>query len=772
MTEECNDLRRLRLDLHGRVQGVGFRPAVYRLATRLGLAGRVGNDVHGVFIEVEGTAARVAEFARALPAALPPQAHPDQILESYQKILGESSFRIDKSVHDGAPDAEVAPDMATCADCLAELCDVRNRRYGYPFTNCTNCGPRYSIVRAVPYDRVNTTMAGFVMCPACRAEYEDPGDRRFHAQPNACPVCGPRVWFAGPDGAAVAGDAICMCRDRLLAETVVAVKGLGGFHLACRADSDAAVLALRERKGREAKPLGVMVSNLAAAMTLVRLDPVSKELLTQWQRPIVLAPKLPGAPVSRHIAPGCDSFGIMLPYTPLHHLLLDSGMPPLVMTSANPSEEPLCHANDEAVTRLAGIADGFLMHDRDIEHPLDDSVLAVASECGRRRTCVVPVRRSRGYVPEPIRVPVRSPQPVLAVGGDLKGVVCVLRGDDAVLSEHLGELANPAAYRNFTIAVERFRRLLRVEPQVVAFDLHPEYVSTRYARGLGLHGVPVQHHHAHIAGCMAENGLTGPVLGLAADGTGYGTDGQIWGCELLLCDGAEFRRLGHLRYFPLPGGDLAAVETWRPALSLVYAACGPEWRVDAAPVFAGIPARAVTAQEHRLSEPGRLVQTSSLGRLFDAVAFILGVCARNRFEAEAAMALEALAAGTEEDAGVLEFGLDAVDVSLELDARPMVRSLLNARQRGVEAGRLARSFHLTLAKMLAQTLRELAAREGVRRVALSGGCFLNRLLLRMLLAELEPSGLEVYIHARVPPGDGGLALGQAVVAAAQLGRTG
>ncbi len=766
---------RRRFEVQGRVQGVGFRPFVSRLAADLGLGGIVGNDPRGAFIEVEGPVHQVQAFEARLRAELPPLAQIAGLSARTIPLEHERTFRIVTSMHDGKQDAEITPDVATCGDCLAELFDPQDRRYRYPFINCTNCGPRYSIIQAVPYDRPNTTMARFVMCPACQAEYDDPANRRFHAQPNACPVCGPYVWLTDLQGQEVSGDAIRVCAEWLRCGAVVAVKGLGGFHLACCADDDRAVARLRKRKWREAKPLAMMVPSLEAARELVEMDEASAAELTGIVRPIVLMPQRDETPISRLVAPNGDYFGIMLPYTPLHHLLFAEGLGPLVMTSANPAEEPLCCENGEARLRLAGIADAFLLHNREIERRVDDSVvMAMGSATASCRALppVMPIRRARGYVPAPIPLQAEAPEPILAVGGELKATICLFSGCEAVLSEHLGELSNPAAYRNFVQTIERFKALLRAEPRLVAHDLHPDYVATRYARGLKLEATAVQHHHAHVVSCMADNGISGRVVGLSCDGTGYGLDGTIWGCEVLICDEADFERAGHLDCFPLLGGDAGARETWRPAAGLLHEAFGTHWREQAWFALRRVDEQAVAMADRRLAHPRRAPLTSSLGRLFDAAAFLLGVCDSNRYEAEAAMALEAVARQSppvEPLAYRLVRTEDNGGPAL-LDVRPLIRDLVAGMKGGRNEAELARGFHETVAAMLADAADLAAERSERDRVVLSGGCFANRILLERLVALLQAAGKQVFVHQRVPPGDGGIALGQAVVAAERLRR--
>ena len=759
---------RRRWEIRGRVQGVGFRPFVYRLARDLRLAGCVGNDPAGAFIEVEGQPAPVARFRQRLHTELPPLAGIASLVETTLPPSGEREFRILHSVSHGARKAEITPDTTVCPDCLREMSDPADRRYRYPFINCTNCGPRYSIIRDIPYDRANTTMAAFAMCPDCSSEYHDPSNRRFHAQPNACPVCGPRVWMTDNAGNELHGDPIRLAAAWLAQGRIIAVKGLGGFHLACRADSDDAVAELRRRKAREAKPLALMTPSLESAARLVALDDAAIEALCSPTRPIVLVAKRPGAAVSPHVAPASNCLGVMLPYTPLHALLFAEGLGPLVMTSGNPSAEPLCRDNDEALHRLRSIADGFLLHNRDIERRVDDSVLMTAILDGDSvASRTVPLRRARGLAPAPIRLPIAAPEPVLAVGAELKSTVCILADNNAVLSEHLGDLTNPAAYRNFASTVECLQTLLDTRPRHLACDLHPDYAATRYARNLPLPRTAVQHHHAHVVSCMAENGVTEPVIGLACDGTGYGSDGTIWGCEVLTCDSCTFTRVGHLRTFPLPGGDAAAADTWRPALGLLQETFGNDWSLAHDPLARIDPDAFALVRDHLRSPAARITRTSSLGRLFDAAAFLLGLCSRNRYEAEAPMTLESAASACDA-AEPLAWSLEHSGDTVLMDFRPLLRSLLDGVRAARPQAELARAFHEAVATMLAACANRVSERSGLNRVALSGGCFANRLLLRRVRGLLREAGRQVYIHRSVPPGDGGIALGQAAVAAARL----
>ncbi len=770
------------ISVRGQVQGVGFRPFVYRLATELGLGGVVGNDSHGAWIEVEGEPAALTAFLRRLVAEAPPLARIHEVRRTEVAPTGRAGFAIVPSRRDAEQDAGITPDAAVCADCLREMFDPADRRHRYAFINCTNCGPRYSIIESVPYDRPKTTMRKFRMCELCQREYDDPADRRFHAQPNACPACGPRLWLVDGEGRPMDGDPVRRTAALLAEGRIVAIKGIGGFHLACRADRDEPVLLLRQRKGRETKPLAVMVPDLATARRIADIGELAARELETVERPIVLVPRMReaepaseprGGMLSTHVAPGSPHVGLLLPYAPLHHLLFAEGLPPLVMTSGNPSEEPLTCENDEALRRLRDLADAFVLHDRDIARRVDDSVIVAAGDS------VVPIRRARGYAPAAVLLHRAAPASVLAVGGELKTTVCVYQGREAILSEHLGDLKSPATYRHFVETIERLTALLRCEPACIAHDLHPAYLSTQYARQQGRPRVAVQHHHAHLAGCLAENGVEGPAVGVACDGTGYGTDGTIWGCEFLVGDAFTYRRAGHLRSFPLPGGDAAARETFRSAMgvlseiedSVVRDSVSDRW----ACVDDGSLAVVVRMLHRRVNCP----LTSSLGRLFDAVAFILGICDRNGHEAQAAMALEAAAAewlNAHEHANkcrwmeAYPFAPCEEDGILVLDWRPMIVSIVADAAAGRSTNEIAARFHETVAQMLAQGAEIVAGRFGVKTVTLTGGSFANQILLARTRELLASRGLCVLTHRRVPPGDGGLALGQAVVAAARLER--
>ena len=767
MAKPGGQIVRRRFDLRGQVQGVGFRPFVYRLATELKLSGNVLNNSNGAVIEIEGTAARVENFARQLIERLPPLAHVSELKQQNLEVVGEVAFTIERSHDDTGQRPEVTPDAATCVDCLRELFDVGDRRYRYPFINCTNCGPRYSIIRTVPYDRPATTMAVFEFCEPCRAEYEDPGNRRFHAQPNACPVCGPELKLQKADAAPVEGDPVKQAARMLADGRVLAIKGIGGFHLACRADRAEVVDALRARKLRDGKPLAVMVADITAARRLCDLTPADERALQSPAAPIVLATKKPGHGLAASIAPGCRDFGVFLPYAPVHHLLFAEGLGPLVMTSANLAGQPLTYRDEDALTTLGDVAEVFLTHNREIFRPIDDSVVLTFREDA------TPVRRARGYAPRPIRLnkhvcpPSDAGRRVLAVGGELKSTVCLYHSGEATLSEHLGDLTNADAYRHFIDAIDRLRELYEFTPDVIACDLHPQYLSTQYARRLGLPVVVVQHHHAHIASLLAERGEAGPIVGLACDGVGYGVDGAAWGCEVLHCTLGEFTRLGHLDYFPQVGGNVAALETWRPAAALVRQAWPESWRetfLELSTMNGDAPAPAVLELFERQAVSGlNAPRSSSLGRVFDAVSYLLGLCKRNRHEAEAAIVLEAAAV----DVSLPPYSYEVTENEgrLNLSVARMIPEIINDRVGGEPVDHIAARFHETIAMMLAEAAMIACESSSVDTVGLSGGCFANRKLLTRLVDLLESRKLRVLYHREVPCGDGGIALGQAVTAA-------
>jgi len=727
---------RWRLEARGAVQGVGFRPFVYRLARETGLDGWVANDPRGAAIEVEGPPAQLQGFLARLAAELPPPAAVHQLLRTRMAPAGERGFRILASDARGERTAQVLADLATCEACLAEVLDPSDRRHAYPFANCTRCGPRFSIVRALPWDRPNTSMERFALCPACRAEYEDPGDRRFHAQPNACPACGPRLALWASDGRGLAGDPLEGAARALCDGAIVAVKGLGGFHLMADAADGAAVARLRSRKPRREKPFALMLRDLAQARTLCRVDAAAARALASPEAPILLLPRRPGAPVHEDVAPGNPYLGVMLPATPLHHLLLRRVGRPLVATSGNLSEEPICTDEGEALARLGGIADLLLVHDRPIARHVDDSVAWLVA--GETRL----LRRARGFAPRPVRVEAELP-PLLAVGGHLKSTVALGVGRQVFVSQHLGDLETPEALGAFERVIGDFLRLYEVAPVAVAHDLHPDYASTRWARESGLRCIAVQHHHAHLAACLAENGCAGPALGVVWDGTGYGPDGTIWGGEFLVGTAAGFRRVAHLRPFRLPGGDAAVREPRRSALALLHE-LGEKIEPEVL---------------RRMIESGiHAPLTTSAGRLFDGVAALVGPWQRTSFEGQAAMGLEHLVDLSVGDAYPLEV------VGEELDWRPLVRALLDDRRHGAAPGAMAARFHNALVEGIVAVARAV----GEPAVALSGGCFQNRVLVERAAARLAAAGFRVLLHRHVPPNDGGLSLGQVAVAAARL----
>ena len=737
-------LRRVRVRVEGTVQGVGFRPFVYRLATELGLAGFVLNDARGVLLEAEGPAEAVDELLRRLPAEAPPLALVERVAVESRAPLRRAGFEIRPSPHGADADTPVAPDAATCDACLAELFDPADRRYRYAFVNCTDCGPRFTIVRGVPYDRPLTTMAGFEMCERCRVEYEDPLDRRYHAQPNACPDCGPALSLLDASGAPCPGDALARAAEALLAGRILAVKGIGGYHLACRADDEDAVARLRGRKHREDKPFALMAPSLGAARELVELDAAAEDLLRSPQRPIVLAPRAAGAPVAASVAPRLHELGVMLPYSPLHHLLVADAGTALVLTSGNVSDEPIAYRDGEALGRLGGIADLFLVHDRPIETRTDDSVA---------RGGLV-LRRSRGYVPASLPLAREAARPILACGAELKNTFCLAKGRRAWVSHHVGDLESYETYRSFCEGVEHFERLFAVAPELVAHDLHPEYLSTKYALERGLETVGVQHHHAHLAACLAEHGEHGPAAGAIFDGSGYGSDGTIWGGELLLGDLASFERAGMLLPVRLPGGERAIRQPWRMACAWL-AELGVE------EPLAGVDPDA-WARVRELARSGLASPvTTSIGRLFDAVAALCGVRSEVAYEGQAAVELEACCDAAER--GRYPFGIGERDGALVLDPRETLAAIRLDLARKVEVGVVAARFHSAVAHVTAEAL----ARVGSETVVLGGGVFQNRRLLEQTSAQLAGAGLRVLVPERLPPGDGGISYGQANVAVAR-----
>ena len=752
-------MERRAIDIRGVVQGVGFRPFVYGLATRLNLRGHVSNDGGRVSVEVEGDRDALDQFERDLRMFPPPLARIDSVATRLIDLRSEAGFRIAPSTNDGSTAVYIAPDVATCDACLAEMRDPANRRYRYPFINCTACGPRLTIVTGSPYDRERTTMASFEMCGCCRSEYEDPSDRRFHAEPIACPQCGPRLQAVDAAGAGTGVDPIETAAGALRAGHVVAIKGLGGFHLACDAENPSAVAALRARKHRHDKPFAVMVADVAGAAMLCDVSVAEADLLRSCARPIVLLQKRPAEHLAAAVAPESTRLGIMLPYTPVHELLMTAvGGRALVMTSGNRSDEPIAIANDEALRRLHGIADLFLLHDRDIRVRCEDSVVRQAG------TVAVIVRRSRGYAPAPVALPFECATPILAVGGQLKNTFALGRGRAAVVSHHTGDLDELVAFEAFERDIGLYERTFDVTPTVIAHDLHPDYAATRYALSrTGVQHIGVQHHHSHIASCLAENGVAGPVLGVAWDGAGWGTDGCVWGGEFLVGDRAAVHRAAHFRYVAMPGGDRAAREPWRMALAHLRDAGLDD--SDALRAVSLTTRRTVAQMvERSLNTP----LTSSVGRLFDAVAVLCGAAQETTFEGQAAMWLESLAEQSR-DEGRYPFALEEAaepTAPLMVDTRPLIRGIEQDRRAGAMPAVIARRFHSTLAEIVRDVVQILGARTRLRQVVLSGGVFLNGILAAEVESLLAATGFEVYRHRVVSPGDGGLSLGQLAVAAA------
>jgi hydrogenase maturation protein HypF len=772
-------LARRQISVRGVVQGVGFRPFVYRLAHDQGLAGWVLNHSGGVEIEVEGPPPALDAFLHDLSAQAPPLARIVGVDATDISPNGDTQFEIHHSVAEEGRYQLISPDIATCDDCLRELLDPQDRRYRYPFTNCTNCGPRFTIIRDIPYDRPLTTMQPFRMCPDCQREYDDPLNRRFHAQPNACPVCGPHVWVEDATAPyarlAERDSAVRQAGEMLLAGKILAIKGLGGFHLACDATNPHAVQTLRARKGRPAKPLAIMMATLDDVRQHCCISDAEEALLTSQQCPIVLLPWRQPSTVARDVAPHNLYLGVMLPYTPLHHVLLRDVGRPLVMTSGNLSEEPIARDNDEARRRLGPLSDAFLLHDREIYARYDDSVwFTPASQpspvglTGQHPAGLAaqPLRRSRGYAPFPVRLPFRAGQ-ILAVGAELKNTFCVTRDDFAFLSQHIGDMENLETLEHFENSAALYQHLFRIEPDLIAHDLHPDYFSTQYAQASGVPLLGVQHHQAHIAACLVDNGWLlddGPVVGVVWDGTGYGSDGHIWGGEFFVGDYRGFHRAASLEYLPMPGGDAAVHNPWRLALGYVYALTG---RV---PDLAGISHSELHIVQQQVERRLNTPLTSAAGRLFDAVAALVGVRQRVTYEAQAAIELEMLAtrwgAAQPSKAPLLTYPyvVEQVDAGALIRLQRLIEALQDDLASGVGPGEIGWRFHHTLAAMIASVCQGVAADTGLDTVALSGGCFQNRLLVALAVPRLEQAGLRVLLHRQVPCNDGGVSLGQAALA--------
>ncbi|MHB8382537.1 MAG: carbamoyltransferase HypF [Candidatus Binataceae bacterium] len=752
-----NRRARLRIRVGGIVQGVGFRPFVHNLARRLALSGFVRNDSRGVLIEVEGIQHQVRDFIDSLRSEAPPLALIEHLESAAGALVGESQFKIIESEAAGAPEVLIAPDIATCEDCVREIFAPDDRRYRYPFNNCTNCGPRFTIVTRVPYDRALTTMARFTMCSECAREYGDPSNRRFHAQPVSCPRCGPILRLVDRIGDPIAGDPVRAAADCLRDGQILAVKGLGGFHLAADATNETAVVRLRARKYRESKPFAVMVPDIFAARELAEIDQAEAQTISSSRRPIVLLRRLAEAKLASAVAPGNRNIGLMLPYTPVHHLLCGELARPFVLTSGNVSDEPIAYLDSDAAERLNAIADCFLIHDRAIHLRTDDSVVRVLR--GRE----YPIRRSRGYAPQPLAMPFSARRPILACGAELKNTFCLVKGDRAFVSHHIGDLENYETLSAFTDGIAHFRRLFGIDPQLVAHDLHPEYLSTKYAMELnGVELIGVQHHHAHIASCLADNGQQGPAIGVALDGLGYGIDSTFWGGEFLVANLERFQRVGHFEAVAMPGGVAAIRQPWRMAAAYLDALFG-----DSVPEGLEVIRRnsarwrkVVRMARAQINSP----RTSSVGRLFDAVAAIIGVRDTIDYEGQAAIELEQHATTSEESFYKININPDEM---LLARGTELVRAVVGDLRANVPTGIIAARFHNTLARMIADICRIIRSRRGHNTVALSGGVFQNMLLLDRTERALGEQDFRVHTHHQVPANDGGISFGQAAIAAAR-----
>ncbi len=742
-------LERHRILINGIVQGVGFRPFIYNLAHRFELTGTVSNTSQGVIIEAEGRPENILGFQRAVEVEAPPLSQIIEISDEPLNPAGDKDFIIISSDGNKAVGTLISPDIAVCDDCRRELLDPNDRRYRYPFINCTNCGPRYTIIEALPYDRPFTSMRTFQMCQACQAEYDDPANRRFHAQPNACPDCGPHLGLYTIDRQPVSADDRIAEAGKLLKNgKIIAIKGLGGFHLAVDAASPEAVIELRQRKNREEKPLAVMVKNLASARRLCVLTAAEEKLLVSPRAPIVLARKKVSV-LAEEVAPGNDRLGIMLPYTPLHHLLLEERFTALVMTSANLSEEPICFTNDEAFERLYGIADFVLLHNRDIYLRGDDSVFI---ELGGKPQ---PIRRSRGYAPVPVLIKSEG-QPVLAVGGELKNTICLLQNNRAFLSQHIGDLENLEAFKFFKMTIEHLQKVFQINPELVVYDMHPRYLSTQWAREQPLPALAVQHHHAHLAAALAEHNFDGPAIGLIMDGTGYGGDGTIWGGEVLLGDFSEFERFAAFEAMPLPGGDASIKAPWRTAVSYLQQAF--EGTLPDLPFLESVDYQPVMEM---VEKNINCFATSSCGRLFDAVAAIGGGRTTIRYEGQAA--IEMMQAAGTAAAKPYKFAFEQQGDLMLMPVRSIIRSVTQSAITGADLTEIGQRFHRTLVDIFVNMAILAREKSRLTHIVLSGGVFQNQILFETVLSELEQRDFEVLTHQKVPANDGGISLGQALI---------
>jgi hydrogenase maturation protein HypF len=754
-----------RISVRGVVQGVGFRPFVFQLATKYGLKGWVCNTSEDVKIEVQGDSRDLEHFVSELQYDAPPLARIENVTVTHHPAADYTRFEIRRSVAEEGKYQLVSPDIATCHACLKEVFTPENRRYHYPFTNCTNCGPRFTIIEDIPYDRPKTTMRSFTMCPDCQAEYDNPLDRRFHAQPNACPKCGPRLELLDAKGNHIeATDVIAAASQLLKQGKITAIKGLGGFLLACDATSDKAVQLLRHRKRRPFKPLAIMVSDVDEAKKYCQVSETEEKLLMSSQSPIVLLPWKSESTVCRAVAPNLKYLGVMLPYTPMHHLLLRESRLPLVMTSGNISEEPICKDNDEAVRRLSGIADYFLVHNRDIYARYDDSVTVV------ERGDVQLTRRARGYAPFPVHLTFKAKE-VLGCGAEEKNTFCLTRDNYAFISQHIGDMENMETMEHFENTLALYKKLFRIEPEIIAYDLHPEYLSTKYALELGsqsshLKLVPVQHHHAHIVSCMADNKIESPVIGVALDGTGYGSDGRIWGGEFLVADYKGFKRLGHLEYLPLPGGAAAIKRPYRTAIGYLTKLLGEDSLNPKLAFLKQVDAVEIEVIKQQLQAGLNSPLNSSTGRLFDAVSALIGIRGEIDYEGQAAIELEMAAYDSIDKVGDKGYPYSIIDgdgVNI-IQLKELFSAIVEDLFQGVSKAAISVKFHNTVAHIIFDMCRLIAKKTGINQVALSGGVFQNRLLFRKVVPLIESAGFSVLVHKQVPCNDGGISLGQAVIA--------
>jgi hydrogenase maturation protein HypF len=752
---------RTKATIQGIVQGIGFRPFIYNLAKKHDLKGYILNTSSGVEIEVEGDAEQIELFFRTIENNNLPLAQITSIERINLIPINYQDFIIRESVASAERTTLISPDICVCEDCLSEMRNPHDRRYRYPFINCTNCGPRYTIIEDVPYDRPKTSMRIFQMCEDCQREYDDPTNRRFHAQPNACPVCGPQVeLFDQKRNRIDTKDPIIETIELLKQGAILAIKGLGGFHLAVDAENNDVMIKLRQKKNREEKPLAIMSANLDRIRKYAHISREEEKLLTSPQRPIVLLSKKESNTIAEEVAPKNPNIGVMLPYTPLHYLLLeDNEILALVMTSGNLSEEPIVIDNDDAFERIGNVADYFLLHNRDIYLRSDDSVVRRIDEENRI------IRRSRGYIPQPIFLHKKFPQ-ILACGAELKNTICLTKGKNAFISQHIGDLKNMESYEFFDLTIRHLKRILDIEPEIIAYDLHPDYLCTRYALEQdGIKLIGVQHHHAHIASCMLEHGIEQPVMGLSFDGTGYGTDGKIWGGEVLLVDGTKFSRLAHFEYIPMPGGDMAIKEPWRMAVSYLCHTFGEDlWNMNL-PLFKEFDKNKIQFIIEMINKGLNCPETSSLGRLFDGISALLGVCYHSTYEGQAAIMLEMEITDQHEE----KFYKYEWSIGMEsylISTKPIIEGIVTDFMSGIGSNLISYKFHLTLIKLFIELCVQLRKETGIDQIVLSGGVFQNATLLAGLCRDLRKQGFRVFSHSKVPTNDGGIALGQVAIAAA------